>query len=113
MAVPGALALRLRLSEELLMAVGAHISRWAALTAVAGEALTAVAGARISRWAALTAVAEVEALTAVAEVEALTAVADPTAAVAAIMIELAGCRGFRTACSLLAKSDGRIVARRL
>jgi hypothetical protein len=112
MAVPGALALRLRLSEELLMAVGAHISRWAALTAVAGEALTAVAGARISRWAALTAVAG-EALTAVAEVEALTAVADPTAAVAAIMIELAGCRGFRTACSLLAKSDGRIVARRL
>src|SRR5215471_20668337 len=30
MAVPGALALRLRLTEELLMAARAHISRWAA-----------------------------------------------------------------------------------
>jgi hypothetical protein len=41
------------------------------------------------------AAARVEALTAVAEVEALTAVADPTAAGAAIMIELVGCRGTR------------------
>jgi hypothetical protein len=169
MAVPGALPLRLRLTEEFFMAAGVkaltavagvRISRWAArmaagvkaLTAVAGvrtsrwaarvaagvKALTAVAGVRTSRWAArvaagvkaltavagvrisrraarvaagvkaLTAVAgvrisrwaarvaaEVKALTAVAEVEALTAVADPTPAGAAIMIELAGCRGTR------------------
>ena len=43
--------------------------------------------ARISRWAARMA-AGVKALTAVAGAEALTAVADPTAARAAIMIEV-------------------------